>query len=218
MRGKDMGIDYRKLFSRITPAYAGKSSPFFVICSPSQDHPRVCGEKALAFAGRAHAEGSPPRMRGKVTWLQNLEEIVRITPAYAGKRYAARLSVHRHEDHPRVCGEKLQNCRMFSAVMGSPPRMRGKDFVPTEWVVNDRITPAYAGKRSPFLCSGLNHKDHPRICGEKLRKHSYETSGRGSPPHMRGKVVLNEWNMSAEGITPAYAGKSRNLKLVFGIV
>ena len=91
--------------------------------------------------------------------------------------------------------------------MGSPPRMRGKE----PGVLDDRdrfrITPAYAGKRP----SGGHHRaaggDHPRVCGEKLRKQAVSIRELGSPPRMRGKGSARPCWRSRCRITPAYAGK-----------
>ncbi len=45
-------------------------------------------------------------MRGKVVQLFDLLLRVRITPAYAGKSQRHADTADRHEDHPRLCGEK----------------------------------------------------------------------------------------------------------------
>ena len=49
----------------------------------------------------------------------------------------------------------------------------------------------------------------PRICGEKFTTVSALVNWWGSPPHMRGKELLTERYAIEDGITPAYAGKSR---------
>ena len=86
MRGKDRSHNKYKNYTRITPAYAGKSS----ICTHSEiggkDHPRLCGEKLQQFHGRKMLVGSPPPMRGKVE-----------TCSFANCT---------EWDHPRLCGEK----------------------------------------------------------------------------------------------------------------
>ena len=66
MRGK--GIFFRSIsaFSRITPAYAGKST-----CRKTN---------------RQHLHGSPPPMRGKEKQEVDENRLKGITPAYAGKR------------------------------------------------------------------------------------------------------------------------------------
>ena len=50
--------------------------------------------------------------------------------------------------------------------------------------------------------------DHPRLCGEKLPTLKPEKSRLGSPPPMRGKVVVFISLPVYKRITPAYAGKS----------
>ena len=86
MRGK-VGDDLRRnVRIRITPAYAGKSDVSRMSFPIYEDHPRLCGEKFEPCPHRQCNNGSPPPMRGKVTYtaLQNI--LPWITPAYAGKR------------------------------------------------------------------------------------------------------------------------------------
>ena len=71
----------------------------------------------------------------------------------------------------------------------------------------DRITPAYAGKRSCARCGILIFRDHPRLCGEKIVLHWEKSITIGSPPPMRGKARKFHFTTSSSGITPAYAGK-----------
>ena len=70
---------------RITPAYAGKRIVNYCKTRKIGDHPRVCGEKLIQSMEENEQIGSPPRMRGKVRFLQILQKESRITPAYAGK-------------------------------------------------------------------------------------------------------------------------------------
>ena len=49
------------------------------------------------------------------------------------------------------------------------------------------------------------------MCGEKVAMVTTAVSTPGSPPRMRGKDLLIEHCLFTEGITPAYAGKSRYL-------
>ena len=89
-------------------------------------------------------------MRGKVLYAGGFREAVRITPAYAGKRAC--------EESQRVCAE------------GSPPPMRGKAFWGIHIVICQGITPAYAGKRRYKVVFRTVSRDHPRLCGEKVRE------------------------------------------------
>ena len=70
-----------------------------------------------------------------------------ITPAYAGKSFAAFLYSVVRRDHPRLCGEKNQTTGNEGRLVGSPPPMRGKAGQFVDYVQRTRITPAYAGKR-----------------------------------------------------------------------
>ena len=65
-------------------------------------------------------------MRGKDALSFFANDIIRITPAYAGKRRLAGLKCYHVRDHPRVCGEKGQKVLNQRYTTGSPPRMRGK--------------------------------------------------------------------------------------------
>ena len=71
------------------------------------------------------------------------------------------------KDHPRVCGEKFTGASLTGALMGSPPRVRGKDPTLKFNVADKRITPACAGKRLGAGNKPPSNQDHPRVCGEK---------------------------------------------------
>ena len=47
--------------------------------------------------------------------------------------------------------------------------MRGKDDMIEIYEAYSRITPAYAGKRDWHVHEATRPKDHPRLCGEKVR-------------------------------------------------
>ena len=109
-------------------------------------------------------------MRGKDALSFFANDIIRITPAYAGKRRLAGLKCYHVRDHPRVCGEKGQKVLNQRYTTGSPPRMRGKVGFVVLVQTAIGITPACAGKRELRSASGSACRDHPRMCGEKLVK------------------------------------------------
>ena len=147
MRGKEVQLGEIDLQDRITPAYAGKRLSLPIFTTRCWDHPRVCGEKKRRLFSSEPGPGSPPRMRGKAnSWMDPLS-IIRITPAYAGKRVMPPVSFLPAWDHPRVCGEKNGIEFRDSFKLGSPPRMRGKETCKKACEVSWGITPAYAGKR-----------------------------------------------------------------------
>ena len=85
MRGKVPDAFLQGLYTRITPAYAGKSminSSMFLFLG---DHPRLCGEKEMCTPILVTVPGSPPPMRGKAYGSRYYLSAPGITPAYAGK-------------------------------------------------------------------------------------------------------------------------------------
>ena len=70
------------------------------------------------------------------------------------------------------------------------------------------ITPAYAGKSLFTFRKVMRLRDHPRLCGEKYSVYFLPLYGIGSPPPMRGKVIVDPVAETTSRITPAYAGKS----------
>ena len=111
-------------------------------------------------------------MRGKVPPDCGMMDMVRITPAYAGKSNVTPLRAIPFQDHPRLCGEKV-HCfavprvdmedhprlcgekstldRIRRSKLGSPPPMRGKVLPICILFFHERITPAYAGKSARWL-------------------------------------------------------------------
>ena len=208
MRGKAWVESPLHDADRITPAYAGKSGAKNVGNRPSKDHPRLCGEKLILLHRQKSPAGSPPPMRGKGRLRQRRQHHRRITPAYAGKSRTVCGIRSKLEDHPRLCGEKLDAVTVLISTLGSPPPMRGKVVRCFGCRSKRRITPAYAGKSCPFCRFRGGCRDHPRLCGEKLWVNLFRNAVVGSPPPMRGKA--NTANAIPENlrITPAYAGKS----------
>ena len=188
MRGKVSPVLVRAIPDRITPAYAGKSTPLYQLSFSAMDHPRLCGEKRRFHCNFQRRLGSPPPMRGKVCTVRCGFLGMGITPAYAGKRFRGQRGSKIYKDHPRLCGEK------FTFLIDT--------------VFPARITPAYAGKRLFVKLLEINSQDHPRLCGEKHNSRINRTGHVGSPPPMRGKACFFQLGEVPAGITPAYAGKS----------
>ena len=105
-RGKDTPIGETGAMSGITPAWAGKSQHGRRGHLADQDHPRVGGEKSCTGKTYPHRSGSPPRGRGKVLKAYKTVDLLRITPAWAGKSRRRPCRFRASWDHPRVGGEK----------------------------------------------------------------------------------------------------------------
>ena len=179
------------------------------------DHPRLCGEKAFDVFPNSAKKGSPPPMRGKVKEWDTENQVLGITPAYAGKRHRSAVRVRPWWDHPRLCGEKSTALVAGILSVGSPPPMRGKEFASYVNIFASGITPAYAGKRPFSTALTAFSRDHPRLCGEKYPPLELLCSGQGSPPPMRGKVTNITVARCYTRITPAYAGKRKAFRSRF---
>ena len=126
-------------------------------------------------------------MRGKEVVHDQKDLHGGITPAYAGKSDFHDAHLRFFEDHPRLCGEKVQGVWQCLSIKGSPPPMRGKAKLAVESSACCRITPAYAGKSLLHRNNQDQNEDHPRLCGEKATMRRFSCTLSGSPPPMRGK-------------------------------
>ena len=196
------------LLRRITPEDAGTSYPSNLFHNVIKDHPRGCGDKPDAFVLHYHLGGSPPRMRGQESRTVTSRVIQRITPADAGTSLDPRIRLYSPEDHPRGCGDKNYFSINFYWFIGSPPRMRGQVIPPGLSLSRCWITPADAGTSLLQPFPGKVPQDHPRGCGDKVRKASLAYCSTGSPPRMRGQDSIRYCLRLQLGITPADAGTS----------
>ena len=57
--------------------------------------------------------------------------------------------------------------------------------------------------------------DHPRLRGEHDKNLPLEDKTSGSPPPTRGTQLLFEALINFTGITPAYAGNTSNLIIIY---
>ena len=147
-------------------------------------------------------------MRGKLPLSVVRPVFSGITPAGAGKTTPP-IEIWRNEkDHPRRCGENDGWHTASETLSGSPPQVRGKPTHDNCRVYLTRITPAGAGKTGWNYHWGTAYGDHPRRCGENIRKIRHESECAGSPPQVRGKQEEIDYTADRERITPAGAGKT----------
>ena len=74
-----------------------------------------------------------------------------------------------------------------------------------------RITPAHAGRIMHKAMKRIKKRDHPRACGKNSRRYQSARYDVGSPPRMREELTTAAFASSVSGITPAHAGRIRNL-------
>ena len=90
--------------------------------------------------------------------------------------------------------------------------MRGKPKKELPVDLNERITPADAGKTATSISTHITDKDHPRGCGENSNYADNQPIFLGSPPRMRGKLLPSFLACLTVRITPADAGKTSTLQ------
>ena len=152
--------------------------------------------------------GSPPRVRGIPTQIENLALLTRITPACAGNTSLILDEVESHGDHPRVCGEYVEHQLLWDMVVGSPPRVRGiLNRYPKVFRAMG-ITPACAGNTEANFAGASGLRDHPRVCGEYSCLLGPRQMVVGSPPRVRGILACFMAIFPYLGITPACAGNT----------
>ena len=166
MRGKLDAVAVLIPSIRITPAHAGKTLQYALQHRAVQDHPRGCGENSWYTFCMGQRPGSPPRMRGKPLFSALGGNNSRITPADAGKTASSIRASASSADHPRGCGENFDGLIIHPKQIGSPPRMRGKQYIAALVRKLFRITPADAGKTLLLFRWVIVCPDHPRGCGE----------------------------------------------------
>ena len=187
VRGKLLAVRLSPVLFRITPAGAGKTLKYILLCPKWWDHPRRCGENTAQWTQKRLIGGSPPQVRGKRISSTNFIFISGITPAGAGKTFRLSPAKIAAEDHPRRCGENIHISADFFAHIGSPPQVRGKRGTKPTMTKDQRITPAGAGKTTYSANYQCASKDHPRRCGENAASTAFMLAASGSPPQVRGK-------------------------------
>ena len=152
--------------SGIIPADAGSTRYWLRVMAALPDHPRGCGEHALATIIYKPGTGSSPRMRGAPICRPSPNGSVRIIPADAGSTWVWCPIGPRRGDHPRGCGEHKQWYEDLPRDEGSSPRMRGARQRPLTTGGFFRIIPADAGSTVSSASADGSCEDHPRGCGE----------------------------------------------------
>ena len=200
---------------RITPAGAGKTSGCRHWRHDCWDHPRRCGENLSLVLQIWLPSGSPPQVRGKLNSLRSQVRYLRITPAGAGKTGISPVCAILAKDHPRRCGENLRCPHVVVDYRGSPPQVRGKPYPPPWGLLFVRITPAGAGKTNERNRKETETRDHPRRCGENVKVSEPNHANKGSPPQVRGKLNYRNLRTNIRRITPAGAGKTISVGIVY---
>ena len=189
VRGKLLAVRLSPVLFRITPAGAGKTLKYILLCPKWWDHPRRCGENKDPELLLMYILGSPPQVRGKHGTMDAKTLDRGITPAGAGKTHLLDQFHFYLRDHPRRCGENVGFGEVCCRNQGSPPQVRGKRLMCGFCVPELGITPAGAGKTRHKADHDKRPEDHPRRCGENHIQRKLSVCKQGSPPQVRGKPL-----------------------------
>lgn len=140
----------------------GRSFPYALL----QAHPRSCGECETISTSTGAETGPPPHVRGNSMDLVWTALLIR--------------------DHPRVCGEYRLRRSDSSTLEGSPPHVRGILVVSRDVIVDDRTTPARAGKWRAGQSRKAGLGTTPACAGNTPSRSPIEVSAPGPPPRVRG--------------------------------
>ena len=208
MRGKHAAPRPSRRTVRLIPARAGKTGPHLRAHPHRPAHPRACGENALTIVVSAVTVGSSPRVRGKrVMWCARMKRLGLI-PARAGKTGGGRCRAPAGRAHPRACGENCIAFLMFTAPLGSSPRVRGKRVPGHPHLAPARLIPARAGKTTWATRGSSRRWAHPRAYGENGGARADGPHEPGSSPRVRGKRPRGLAHRDSCGLIPARAGKT----------
>ena len=116
------------------------------------------------------------------------------------------LSIYR--DHPRVCGEHASASGSAAGCAGSSPRVRGTHGHERDFRIGGGIIPACAGNTAWGRQRSCCRWDHPRVCGEHVRRMTIRALCAGSSPRVRGTLAGLRPDARRVGIIPACAGNT----------
>ena len=174
---------------RITPARAGKTVVAITIRYVPRDHPRSCGKDRIQGLFALGVEGSPPLVRERLDFLPLPCNLLRITPARAGKTITSTSPSMAFEDHPRSCGKDHIEESEKQTQWGSPPLVRERLCRQFKHFFIFGITPARAGKTPAFCRQICSIWDHPRSCGKDRDAAEILGNHMGSPPLVRERPL-----------------------------
>ena len=156
--------------------------------------------------------GSSPRGRGKP--LDAVDESLdeRLIPAWAGKTATTMGESLDDAAHPRVGGENFDMAVKGVTPFGSSPRGRGKHQISRSMSTEVRLIPAWAGKTDNRLEGAAHPGAHPRVGGENDASQVTQTTGPGSSPRGRGKLLGSRGGLLLRRLIPAWAGKTCRMR------
>ncbi len=172
--------------SRFTPTRVGTTLDSSRDCCRVAVHPHACGDDGCSTRREPSANGSPPRVWGRLPPFSESITTTRFTPTRVGttRRQEGRavgLAVH-----PHACGDDPFIEAPLALPRGSPPRVWGRLPLQPFLLDTPRFTPTRVGTTRP----GDSEPDRQP----------------GSPPRVWGRLDIVAAAIRAERFTPTRVG------------
>ena len=208
MRGTHVTALHPDCNGGIIPACAGNTWSYGLDGFLWWDHPRMCGEHLMPPVTAGLNRGSSPHVRGTLRGNEHHDHVDGIIPACAGNTPPTSRSTSYTGDHPRMCGEHMNQLNTIGSGAGSSPHVRGTRPLASNRCKGGGIIPACAGNTRCRWTASWPNRDHPRMCGEHRIKTGEKIENQGSSPHVRGTPVAAFEAVGPCGIIPACAGNT----------
>ncbi len=145
VRGARRGTQKSHRRGGIIPACAGSTASWRGSRTRKWDHPRMCGEHTYSNIEQSWIEGSSPHVRGAPVVVCHLVRVQGIIPACAGSTVTCHCIATNSRDHPRMCGEHVDDRGDVHWEVGSSPHVRGAPPRRPQTAAARGIIPACAG-------------------------------------------------------------------------
>ena len=196
--------------SGLIPAHAGKTLLESKLELLKRAHPRSRGENSSGRGCPGTPGGSSPLTRGKHVGEIAARDHRGLIPAHAGKTPIVFEAANRCRAHPRSRGENASAALIVPLGTGSSPLTRGKPCLAAGCQNRSGLIPAHAGKTCPRCHRPRRSGAHPRSRGENAVVSLEQLAPAGSSPLTRGKHWTLLTTLTASGLIPAHAGKTRS--------
>ena len=152
--------------------------------------------------------GSSPHARGTQRLDLRVKWYCWFIPACAGNAYTAMIIRHNGTVHPRMRGERRVVVKPHFQPPGSSPHARGTPASSPSSSRTYRFIPACAGNAATISAHSSGEAVHPRMRGERGYQVVTQFAGRGSSPHARGTLVMDQGACGCGRFIPACAGNA----------
>ncbi len=171
----------------------------------------MCGDDWSVAWSAMWPAGAPPRLRGRRAPVSRCRRRSRSTPACAGTTWWSTCPRGAPREHPRVCGDDVEESTHDQPGLGAPPRVRGRRVGWRRMGRGVGSTPACAGTTCRRWTWASSCTEHPRVCGDDDARRHATAQYPGAPPRVRGRRVGVRPADRGGGSTPACAGTTGTL-------